>query len=154
LKGERSLKRWERIAALVLAVVGIGAAAKARTMGFRTFHHPGPGFFPFWLSAILALASLIYLSTRLGQDREKLSLWESGSWVRPLIAGTVMFVFSLLVGWTGFYSATFFLFTAWLTVIDRGSWLRAGSVSVLGTAGFYLLFGLFLKVPLPRGILF
>ena len=82
------MKRWERIAALVLAVVGIGAAAKARTMGFGTFHHPGPGFFPFWLSAILALASLIYLSTRLGQDREKLSLWESGSWVRPLIAGT------------------------------------------------------------------
>ena len=65
-----------------------------------------------------------------------------------------MLGFTLLMGWIGFFTATFLLYLAWLVLIERARWLTVGAVSVLGTLGAYLLFVVLLKVPLPKGLLF
>jgi hypothetical protein len=54
----------------------------------------------------------------------------------------------------GFFSATFLLFLAWLILIEREKWLTVGLVSVLGTLSLFLVFTVFLKVPLPKGAIF
>jgi len=148
------MKRWERIAAATLAFIGVAAAAIAYDLGFGDFHHPGPGFFPFWLSATLALVSFIYFFIQLGADPHPVSLWDKHSWVRPFEAAGVMFLYTLAMSWIGFFSATFLLFLVWLILIEREKWLTVGLVSVLGTLSFFLVFTVFLKVPLPRGIIF
>ena len=148
------MKKWERIAAAVLAFLGVAAAALAYDLGFGNFHHPGPGFFPFWLSAILALVSFIYFLTQLGADSLRVTLWDKRTWIRPFGAAGMMFLYSLAMGWMGFFSSTFLLFLAWLILIEREKWLTVGLVSVLGTLSFFLVFTVFLKVPLPRGIIF
>jgi len=148
------MKKWERIAALLLTLIGVGGALEARGMGLGNFHHPGPGFFPFWLSALLGLVSFIYLLTQLGTDRNPMALWSHRRWVRPTLATGVMFFYAILLGWIGFFSATFLLFLIWLVLIEQEKWLRVGLVSVLGTACLYLVFRLFLRVPLPKGFLF
>ena len=148
------MKRWERIAAAALTFLGVAAGVIAIDLGFGDFHHPGPGFFPFWLSAILALVSFIYFLTQLGGDSSRVSLWEKYAWVRPFQAAGVMFLYSLAMGWLGFFSSTFLLFLIWLILIEREKWLTVGLVSTLGTFSFFLVFAVFLKVPLPKGILF
>jgi len=148
------MKRWERIAAAVLTFLGVAAGVIAIDLGFGDFHHPGPGFFPFWLSAILALVSFIYFLTQLGGDSSRVSLWEKYAWVRPFQAAGVMFLYSLAMGWLGFFSSTFLLFLIWLILIEREKWLTVGLVSTLGTFSFFLVFAVFLKVPLPKGVLF
>jgi putative tricarboxylic transport membrane protein len=148
------MKRWERIAAAILTFIGVSAATLAYDLGFGDFHHPGPGFFPFWLSAILALVSFIYFLTQLGVDSRRESLRDKRAWGRPFEAAGVMFLYSLAIGWMGFYSATFLLFLAWLILIEREKWLTVGLVSVLGTFSFFLIFTVFLKVPLPQGAIF
>jgi hypothetical protein len=65
-----------------------------------------------------------------------------------------MLLFTLSMGWLGFFASTFLLFLAWLIVIERERWVTVGTVSVLGTLGAYLLFSVLLKVPLPKGLLF
>jgi hypothetical protein len=65
-----------------------------------------------------------------------------------------MLAFTLLMGWLGFFSATFLLFVAWLIVVEKEKWLTVGTVSLLGTLGAYILFAMLLKVPLPKGLLF
>jgi hypothetical protein len=65
-----------------------------------------------------------------------------------------MFLYTLAMDWIGFFSATFLLFLVWLILIEREKWLTVGLVSVLGTLSFFLVFTVFLKVPLPRGIIF
>jgi putative tricarboxylic transport membrane protein len=147
------MKKWERIAAAILMFIGVAAAAIAYDMGFGDFHQPGPGFFPFWLSSLLALVSFIYFLTRLGVESKPVTLWGPGTWFRPFLAAAVMFVYSVAMGWIGFFSATFLLFLAWLIVIEREKWLTVVVVSVLGTASLYLIFIIFLKVPLPKGAL-
>ncbi len=148
------MKRWERIAAAILTFIGVATAAIAFDMGFGDFNHPGPGFFPFWLSVILALVSFVYFLANLGADSHRVSLWEKHTWVRPSLAAVVMFLFALSMGWIGFFSSTFLLFLAWLIFIEREKWLTVVLVSTLGTACLYLAFTVFLQVPLPKGAIF
>ncbi len=148
------MKKWERIAAAILIMLGLSAAVLAYHMGFGDLHHPGPGFFPFWLSAFLAFVSFIYFVTLPGADANRVSLWEKGSWIRPSLAAGVMFLYSLSMGWIGFFSSTFLLFLVWLTVIEREKWMTVGLVSVSGTLCLYFVFTVFLRVPLPKGIFF
>ena len=60
------MKRWERIAAISLFLIGVGGAIGAWQIGFGTFQAPGPGFFPFWLASLLALLSLVFFVRNLG----------------------------------------------------------------------------------------
>jgi hypothetical protein len=148
------MRRCERIAAAFLIFLGVGAAALAYRMGFGNLHYPGPGFFPFCLSTFLAALGLIYFLTRLGSDSKPGRLWEKGVWVRPLLAALVMFVYTILMGELGFFSTSFLLFLAWLIIIEQEKWLTICLVSILGTLSFYLVFTVFLKVPVPKGFFF
>ncbi|HYH05205.1 MAG TPA: tripartite tricarboxylate transporter TctB family protein [Bacillota bacterium] len=148
------MKKWERIAATILTLLGAGGAVEALNIGFGSFRCPGPGFYPFWLAVILVATSLIHLLGQLGKDLQKLSLWENRSWVRPLLGTVVMFVYGFLLSWLGFFSATFLLFVAWLTIVEHEKWLKVALVSVLGTTSVYILFSVLLKIQLPHGILF
>ena len=133
------MRRCERIAAAFFIFLGVGAATLAYRMGFGNLHQPGPGFFPFLLSTFLAALGFIYFFTRLGLDSNPGRLWEKGAWVRPFLAVLVMFIYTVLMGELGFYSATFLLFLAWLIIIEREKWLTIGLVSILGTLSFYLV---------------
>lgn len=148
------MRRCERIAAAFFIFLGVGAATLAYRMGFGNLHQPGPGFFPFLLSTFLAALGFIYFFTRLRLDSNPGRLWEKGALVRPFLAVLVMFIYTVLMGEIGFYSATFLLFLVWLIIIEREKWLTIGLVSILGTLSFYLVFTVFLKVPLPKGFLF
>jgi putative tricarboxylic transport membrane protein len=142
------------MAAAFFTLLGIGAAVQAVEMGYGSARFPGPGFLPFWLSALLAGASLIYLFSQLGADAERQPLWKPKSWVRPLLSAVVMLAFSLLMGWLGLFSATCLLFVTWLVLIERERWTVVVATAVLGTGCAYVLFGVLLKVPLPHGLFF
>jgi hypothetical protein len=148
------MKRFERVAAGTLLVIGAGSAYLAIEMGFGSVRVPGPGFLPFWLAASLAATAAVYLVLRLGPDPAARPLWDPGTWRRPALAAVVMLSFTLLMGGIGFFAATFLLYLGWLILIERARWLTVGAVSVLGTLGAYLLFVVLLKVPLPKGLLF
>jgi len=153
LRGD-GVNRCERIAAGVFLAIGVGAAHLALQMGFGSAHVPGPGFLPFWLAVLLTLTAGLYYLARLGPDAAVRPLWEGGTWRRPGLSAIVMLLFTLGMGWLGFFTATFLLYLAWLILIERERWLTVGVVSVLGTLGAYILFAVLLKVPLPRGLLF
>ena len=148
------MHRCERIAAAFFIFLGVGAATLAYRMGFGNLHQPGPGFFPFWLSAFLAALGFIYFLTRLGSDSKPERLWEKGVWVRPFLAALVLFFYAALMDELGFFSTSFLLFLAWLIIIEREKWLTICLASILGTLSFYLVFTVFLKVPLPKGFFF
>ena len=153
-KGSPVMKRWERMAAAFLLFIGVGGATLAYQLGFGTLHHPGPGFFPFWLSLILAFVSFIHILTQWGPDSKPVSLWGKEILIRPVTAAAVMFLYALSMDWIGFFSSTFLLFLAWLIVVEREKRLTIGLISILGTLSLYVIFSVFLKVPLPKGALF
>jgi hypothetical protein len=148
------MKRFERIAAGAIFAIGAGAAYAAIEMGYGLARFPGSGFLPFWIAALLALTAGLYLVANRGRDANPRRLWEPAAWRRPCLSALVMLAFTLLMGWLGFFAATFLLFVAWLVVVENAKWLTVGTVSLLGTLGAYILFAMLLKVPLPKGLFF
>lgn len=148
------MKRFERIAAGVFFVIGSGAAYLAIEMGYGSARFPGPGFLPFWIASLVVLTAGLYFLARLGSDTARRRLWERDTWRRPGLSAIIMLLFTLLMGWLGFFASTCLLFLAWLIVVERERWLTVVAVSALGTFGAYILFAVLLKVPLPKGLLF
>lgn len=146
------MKRWERMAALFLLLIGVGAAIGAWQIGFGTFQTPGPGFFPFGLATLLTLLCLVFYLRNLGTDSRRIALWFNGTWIRPLKAACVMFIYVFIISWLGFISSTALLFIAWLRIVEHSSWRSVVLLVILGTTCLYL-FTTFLAIPLPAGIL-
>ena len=146
------MKRWERLAAAALFLVGFGGAIGAWQIGFGSFQSPGPGFFPFWLATLLTVTCLAFYLRNLGADFLPVALWTRGSWRRPLKAACVMFVYVFMIGLLGFISSTALMFVAWLRIVEHSSWKSAALLVVIGTTCLYL-FTKLLTIPLPKGIL-
>ncbi len=116
--------------------------------------HPGPGFLPFGLAIVLILFSLILIfSSKSKKGSAPAPFWPHRTWFRPLLGVAILILFALAVDWLGFLITTFIFLVIWMGVIERIRWTTILTVSIGTTAALYLIFALFLDVPLPLGIL-
>ena len=135
--------------ALGLAVAGL-ALWETRTLPIGTVRSPGQGFFPLGLGVLLLLLSLLLLV----QVRRARTADRSRGGHRM---GQVMGVVAALAAYTallesiGYPIATFLLVLYMVKVTHPQRWPLALGVSLLAAGGSYLLFAVWLKVPLPPG---
>lgn len=147
------MKRHERIAGLFLLLVGVAVAVHSYfSLGFGSFLVPGAGFLPFWYGVALAILSAIWVLGNRGPEENPVPFWDKGQWVRPTIAFLAMLAYGWLMDKLGYVLSTFLFVIAWQQLIERERWGKTLLISVLGTAAMYILFGRFLRVPLPQGI--
>jgi putative tricarboxylic transport membrane protein len=150
------MRNTDQSSSLFWLVIGTGIALCSLKYGIGTFREPGPGFITFFGGVILILLSLgLFLSSfrdREGQGGFK-SLWAD------LETGKVLYVIALLVAYifllkpVGFLISTFFLLFLLFRV--KGSY-RIKTIflmSFLVTVGSYIIFEIWLKAQLPKGIL-
>lgn len=117
------------------------------------FKHPGPGFLPFGLSITLVLLSLILILTHWKKGKQPIPFWPQRTWLRPLLGLAILILYALLLGRAGFLVTTFIFLLIWMGLIERIRWVTIVSISIGVTGALYLIFGLFLEVPLPSGFL-
>jgi len=115
--------------------------------------HPGPGFLPFGLAICLIILSLVLIIKSWKGDVSLGPFWPQRSWLRPLLGVAFLIFFALVVQWMGFLITTFVFLIIWMGVIERIRWRAIVSISVGTTVALYLIFRLFLEVPLPTGFL-
>lgn len=138
---------YQVVGALVALVVGTLGALLAWRYGLGTMRRPGPGLWPFVVSAVIAVLAAVLLIAGCGlQDSEKFT---RASWL-PII-GTLTF-FGL--GWAmprlGFEIPALLLCVVWLRWLGGETWRSTVVVSVLTVAAFYLLFIHGLRIPVPH----
>ena len=150
------MRNTDQFSSLFWLVVAIGIVLLSLKYGVGTLHEPGPGFITFFAGAILIVLSLALFFSNLGNQADRSSL--RGLWA-GLETGKVLYVILLLVAYTfllkpvGFLIGTFFLLVLLFRV--KGSY-RLKTIllmSLLVTAGSYLVFEIWLKAQLPKGIL-
>ena len=117
------------------------------------WRHPGPGFFPFGLAIVLVLLSLALLSRHWKKDSSPSPFWPGRTWLRPLLGVLSQVFYALLYDMIGFILTTFLFLIIWMWVIERLRWRTILSISIGTTVALYLIFNLFLEVPLPPGFL-
>ena len=150
------MRNTDQSSGLFWLVVGIGIAISSLKYGFGTLNEPGPGFITFFAGAILIILSFaLFLSSfKNREDRSNLqSLWAG------LDPGKVLYVIVLLVTYTlllkpiGFLISTFFLLSLLFRIKGTYRLKTVFLMSFLVTMGSYIIFEIWLKAQLPKGIL-
>lgn len=147
------MKRFDRIAALLLLAVGIAAAFySVFALKLGTMRRPDSGMIPFLAAVGLAIFSLVWFLDSRGKDEEPKPFWEKGEWVRPLISLLLLFLYGWSMELIGYLLSTLLFLAGWQFLVERERWLKGTLVSVLGTVSMYLLFARLLGVAVPPGI--
>ncbi len=135
--------------ALGLAVAAV-ALWEALSLPIGTLRSPGQGFFPLWLGVLLLLLSLALLGQTL---RARAAPGAHGEGRIGQVVGLVaaLAAYTAILEPIGYPVATFLLVLYMVKITHPQRWPLALGVSLLAAAGSYLLFAVWLKVPLPPG---
>lgn len=114
---------------------------------------PGPGMFPFLSGVGIVVLTLLWLGTNVKKIAKGAPLWGKNEWVNPIILIILTIVYIVLLEYAGYIISTLLFVFGWQMLIEHrkisSSLLTAG----VCTVALYLVFVIFLRVPLPEGIL-
>lgn len=150
------MRSSDQTSSLFWLVVGIAIAVSSLRYGFGDFISPGAGFITFFAGAILSLLAIVLLisSLRSREPRKGLrALWEGREVGKVLYVIILLTVYTLTMKFLGFLIATFVLLVFLFRIKAAYSLLKIIIMSLLITAGAYLVFQVWLQVQLPQGIL-
>ena len=141
----------DRIVGLAAVLGGILLAIAGWQLDLGTSKLPGPGFFPLLIA--LAMDGLgLWLLLRPGRDEKPLRS-ESSRWISFTLALASIVAYAVLLQDVGYLISTFGLLLIQLRWVEKQNWrvslLTAGMAAVISL----VVFRVFLKVPLPPGIL-
>ena len=138
----------------------IGISAVVCVDSFRTgigaFRSPGSGFFPFWLGVILAILALILVVvSRIKGEREKRTdLWRGTKWRDVIGVMILTLIYSLILKPLGYLITTVVFMAVLFYMGERKRiWAKIALAFIVVLAS-YVTFQHWLKVPLPKGILY
>jgi putative tricarboxylic transport membrane protein len=142
---------------LFWALVGMLFCIGGVHYGLRRSGIPGPGFLPFVTGLLLVALSLILLFSRLVSKRDGGELTgapmpRGEALKRILQALGALCLYVLILEPLGFAMTTFLFMIVILRLAPR-RWTFIIPAALGATAFFFLLFKVFLGVPLPPGIL-
>jgi hypothetical protein len=142
---------YQVVGALVGITIGLGGAALAYGYGLGSLSEPGPGLWPFVVSVLIAVLSVVLLVVGRGlTDSEAFTR----SSVLPVVGVVTFVAFGLLLPLSGFELPALVLCVIWLRFLGGESWRNTALISVVTVAAFYFLFLYGLRIPLPHLIAF
>lgn len=152
---------YQNLFAGIFLAVGIGYEVMALSMPLGGFGSPGPGLYPVIVGAAFILTAAACLIQNLVSSQPAAAgLDDAGPPVQGkveagkawlLVACLVLYVVALKP--LGFPAALTLLLMASVRIFGYRNWLRNFALSVLMTVIAYVVFIVWLKVPLPLGIL-
>jgi len=145
----------DRIAGAALLALAVAFSAGALThYAYWGPNGPGPAFLPFWLGVVMALLAAMQLLGAL-RSRDAGKAWlPTGEGRRRLaiVLGLTTALVALL-DIVGMVLGTVLFLVGLMRLLDRLAWPLTLSVALAVAAFNFLVFTLWLKVPLPVGVL-
>jgi hypothetical protein len=144
------------VTGFVLFVFGVAVFIGSMSYQWGSLQEPGPGFLPRLASAILILLALFIIGGSL-MKRGKISAQNffptRDAPTRVAIAVGAFFAFRLLFPILGLAPTTFLFFLLITRLLGHHSWGTSFIFSLLTTALSYLLFQVWLDIPMPKSFL-
>jgi putative tricarboxylic transport membrane protein len=144
------MARRDAIVAAVALTLSVTTVYESSKLPFGTIHSPGPGFFPWWTGVLIVLLALVLLiqalTLRSGAAGER-----PGRIAKVAALLIVLSAYTFLLDSLGYPLCTFLLVLFMLRAIDPQRWTVALGMAVITAVGSYVVFAVWLSVPLPRG---
>lgn len=144
------MARHDAIVAAMALAFGATAAYESAKLPFGTVRNPGPGFFPWWISAVIVLLALVYLVQAL-TSRSSTTREGPGRIAKVAALLVVLSAYTFLIEPLGYPLCTFLLVLFMLRSTDPQRWAVALGMAAITAVGSYVVFAIWLSVPLPRG---
>jgi putative tricarboxylic transport membrane protein len=145
------VRRDVAVAAVALAL-GVAAIFESAKLPLGTVRNPGQGFFPWWISIVIVLLAVVLLTQAL-TSRPSTNQQAPGRIAKVTALLLVLAAYTFLLDFLGYLICTFFLVLFMLRATDPHRWLVALSMALFTAVGSYVVFAIWLSVPLPRGLL-
>ena len=150
------MRRNSLIAGILFLVFSIIVMGTAWSMEYYSSIGPGPGFFPFWLSLILGLLSIIWI-IQVARTKKDSDAGDNDSGFLPKgkgllrilsIVGALAFMI-LAMDTVGFQLPMFAFLIFLLYVLGKVKPLTTLIIAAVGSFGLFYVFTLLLDVQLP-----
>jgi putative tricarboxylic transport membrane protein len=138
--------------ALFWVVLGILVCYGASGLGLGSVTDPGSGFIFFWSGLILVILSLVALAESLRSFEDPVQEMEEMNWAKIAFVLLSLVLYALFLERLGFVLTTFILLSFLLGSIDETHWGRSFGVASAAALGSFVIFELWLKIRLPKGI--
>jgi putative tricarboxylic transport membrane protein len=151
------MHRFDRISAIFCLFLGLAVFAKGLHLGLRVHIDMGPGFFPLVAGGLLSvLSGILFFQSLVKKETsaQRIPFWNNPyGWKLVLLAILAISIYPFILNPVGFLLSTFlFLFFLFL-VIAHYKWWAAGIGGIITAAIVYLVFEIWLKAHLPKGLL-
>jgi putative tricarboxylic transport membrane protein len=148
--------RADRISGIFWLIFSALVIIESYRLGLGTLHQPGPGFLFFWASIALGSMALVvliraWISQKAGEP--KISIFGTQNTRKIILVLISLFLYAILMETLGFILVTLLLFIFLLGIIEKKKWWFTVFVSVVVTVIAYLIFEIWLKSQLPKGLL-
>jgi putative tricarboxylic transport membrane protein len=149
-----NMKKTDRIQSLLWALFGFYIAFEGYRLKLGTPRAPKPGFLIFWMGIIILILSLLFFlqSFSASQDEKKIR-WKGLQWQRGIKLLVALFLYVAVFQWLGFILSTFFLLLFLFKGLEPQRWRTALILSAVTVTVCYLVFGVFLELQFPPGLL-
>ena len=132
----------------------IYVAIESYRLDLGNWHDPGPGYFPFGAALLfgcMALPVFIKSLKEVSASKGVSGAREKPRWQNVVLVLIAMVLYTFLLNTVGFVLCTFLIVVFFVKIVAQQRWTRSIMVALSMAVGSYLLFGLFLKAPLPEG---
>ena len=131
--------------------------ARFDNIGLIEGEGPGSGFWPFWLSAIMLICTIIigvnWYRKKSPPSRSKEPFLDSFGKKLLFLVGVGLFGFLILIEFIGFYGGMFIFLIYYLRVLGRHSILLTSLVSISVPIVCFFFFDVAMRIVLPKGYL-
>ncbi len=150
------MDRAETASGLVFLAYGTWVLEESLKLPYLVDRVPGPGFLPLWVSLGMVLAGLVLTAhgIRSGSRPSGERRWPGpAGWWRIGGALGLLTASVLLLEGLGFIPITVLFVALVSLLLGTRSWKILASVPLVAAIVIYGVFGIWLKVPLPKGLL-
>lgn len=149
----------DAIVAACLMAIGVVVIVEARRLGAGwSSDGPGAGYFPFYIGLILAVCgAAIFVQSLLARSRsgagEDEVFVDSVQLKRVLSVLLPSAVYVGVIMLLGLYLASALFIALFMIILGKYPWLKAVVLGVAVNALFFMMFEVWFKVPLYKGVL-
>ena len=140
------------VSLLLLALAAVLGYDNWRTGNGWDSTGPQPGYFPFYLAAILAAASLYGLVKAIASRELALETFVTQAQARRVLAVFLpTFAFCLVTQFLGLYVASFLLISGFMLLVGKIAWWKSLLTAFIFTAIMFVTFDIVFDVIMPKG---